>query len=143
MMQALIEAILAGLSTVPGAKFLTTPTLHLYTAVAVPLNQNMVVGNFTEADFAGYAAVTLPTLVGPVNLPAGDGKGMFADGVFTASSGITTPGQVIVGYWVDNAATDVYLAEQFPAPVLIVNPGDFVDVSVFFGLPYQTQVENG
>lgn len=142
LMNTLVAALLACLSTRPAAALLTTPTLHLFTAITGSINPNSTVSQFTEADFIGYAAVTLDSFSGPVNLPAGNGQGLFGEGLFIAGSGIVYPGQSILGYWIDDASTTLYLAEQFATPIPIVRPGDFLDLDAFFAISNITVVEN-
>lgn len=139
---ALTDAFLAALATRPAAALLTTPTLHLYSAVAGVLSPSKAVGDFTECTFNGYSAVVLAATSGPVNLPAGGGKGNYVNGLFTAGSGITLPGQAALGYWVDDGVSTVFLCEAFPTQINFVYPGDFLDMAVFWGQLYQVRIEN-
>jgi hypothetical protein len=124
----LAQAMLAALSTVPGAKLLTTPTVHLYTAGPVPVVPTTLPAAFTEATFIGYAATALPTLIGPINLPSGEGQGMTADVTFLCTTSGT--GQNILGYWIDNTSTDMYYGESFPTPIPIALAGDFLTLNI-------------
>ncbi len=137
--ESVVAAMVAALKTVPGGALLTTPTVHLFTAVAGSLSPTMLTTAFTEATFAGYAAAT-PTLEGPLNLNNNNGLAEGQLATFVASSGITTPGQNTLGYWVDNGSTTFYMAELFPTPIVFVNPYDFLDLSVLFGVIYRPQV---
>jgi hypothetical protein len=131
----LAAALLAALSARPGAALLVTPTVHLFTAGPAPISPLNLPADFTEATFVGYAAqvITLP-LTGVVNLPQGDGLGVLATVNFLAGA-VVSPGENILGYWVDDGATAVlYYAEIFSAPIPIVNVGDFIQIDVMWGL---------
>lgn len=134
----LAQAILAALSTRPSAALLTTPTVHLFTALASPISPNTTVANFTEATFSGYAAVTQGTLLGPINLPGFDGYGVHAEADFLATA-VVAPGQNILGYWVDNGASTFYYGETFPNPIPISNPGDYISLDVIWVQPVYMQ----
>ena len=120
--QALVDALLAALSTRPAAALLTTPTVHLYTAVTSPISPTSAVADFTEATFPGYAAVVMGSLLGPVNLPNGDGRGLHVECDYLAGA-VVYPGETIIGYWIDDGATTFYGGETFQTPVNIVKSG--------------------
>jgi hypothetical protein len=134
--EAVIAAMVAALKTVPGGALLTTPTVHLFTAVTGLITPTIATTAFTEASFAGYAAIT-PTLAGPLNLSSNNGLAEGLTGSFVASSSITSPGQNVLGYWVDNGSTTFYAAELFPTPITFVNPYDFLELTVLFGAIYK------
>jgi hypothetical protein len=131
---ALIQALLSCLTTRPAAALLTTPHVHLYTAVSAPLSPHSTVASFTEATFTGYAAYAVSAFSGPVFLDDGSGWALLANPLFIAGS-LSAP-QVIVGYWLDDGASNFYGGEQFATPVNIVNPGDYIDLTLL--LPAQT-----
>ena len=72
-------------------------------------------------------------VLGPINLPGGEGFGVHAEADYlcTASS---TPGQTILGYYIDTGTTGFIAGEKFAAPVPIQNVGDFLSLDVIFGL---------
>lgn len=142
LMNGLLAELLGTLQTRPAAALLVTPTLHLFTALTGNITPNSATTQFTEASFTGYAASTISGFSGPVNLPAGNGQGLFASALFTAGSGIVYPGQSILGYWIDDASTVLYLAERFATPIPIVFPGDFLELAAFFAIANITTVEN-
>ena len=131
--RSLIAALLSALETVPGAALLTTPKVHLFTAGPTPITPNSTVANFTEATFAGYASISLPTLSALINLPNNTAYGEDAQVQWIAST-ITGGGQTILGYWVDNGTSTLYLAEYFPTPIPISIIGDNINLQVVFGL---------
>lgn len=134
---ALVKNIILALSTRPAAALLTTPTMHLYTARSAPITPQSTVAEFTEANFVGYAAVAL-TFSAPINLSGNVGIATLATANFIA--GVLTSTQNVQGYWVDDTAGNFYCAEDFPAPVPITLPGDFVSVDVLLPVlnPSQT-----
>jgi hypothetical protein len=131
----LADAMLAALSARPASALLTTPTVHLFTAGPSTITPLNLPADFTEATFAGYAAATLTLpLLGPINLPNGDGFGVHNEVDFLGGA-VVSPGETILGYWIDDGATAVlYYAELFAVPVPIVNPGDFISLDVVYGL---------
>lgn len=138
---AIAEALVAALSARPAAALLVTPTVHLFTSGPAAILPTNVTGDFTEATFAGYAAqpLTLP-LVGPVNLPRSPGVGAFGSVTFLAGA-VVSPGQVILGYWVDTgAAGQIICGERFNTPIPIANPGDFINLDVIFGVLNPVQI---
>jgi hypothetical protein len=128
--RAINAALLTALSARPAAALLTTPTVHLFTAGPSPVHPSSVVADFTEATFTGYAAVVLGAWSGVVNLPNADGQGIHQDATFTAGA-IVGPGQMILGYWMDDGAGNFQGGETFPAPFPINVLGDFLSVDVF------------
>ena len=139
MGRALQSALLEALMTRPGAELLVTPTCHLFTAGPGQILPTTTVAEFTEATFAGYAEQVLTGLDEVVNLPSGDGLGVHGEANFTAGA-VTPPGEVILGYWVDDGAAAFYLGEYFDSPVGIANLGDFISLDVVFGLQNPTQI---
>lgn len=131
--EALVAALLAAFSARPSAALLQTATCHLYTASSAPISPQSTVSQFTEASFAGYAPVVMSPLIGPINLPSGEGMGVHVEADFLCTS-TATPGYNIIGYWVDNGATVLYAAESFASPIPIVFLGDFVSLDVIFGV---------
>lgn len=133
MAQALAEAILAALSLRPSAALLATPTVHLYTAGPSPITPQATPGEFTEATFSGYSAVSMGTLLGPILLPGPDGYGVHVACDFLATPASPFVPNTIVGYWVDNGSTTYYYGEAFPTPIGIAVPTDFISLELIFG----------
>lgn len=131
MSKALIDGLLAALSARPAAALLTTPTVHLFTAGPSVITPTQVPADFTEATFTGYASQTLGTLLGPIQLPNTEGDGVHADVNFLAGA-VAPPGQMILGYWIDDGATTFFGGEVFPNPIPIGVPGAFIDLDVVF-----------
>jgi hypothetical protein len=132
--RAIIADLLVALGTRPAAAILVTPHIDLYTN-----NYNPTPGDtfdtYTLPAFTGYAAVAI-TPTGPVNTGPNT-QAMIANAVFTLTA--TTGGAATVyGIVMSDGAGNFQGAAKFPAPVNLVNPGDFVDVSValpLFSIP--------
>jgi len=90
-------------------------------------NANQVVGDFTEADFDGYAQSTAAVWGDAITDVAGE-TAVYADTKqFTATGGVTT--NTIYGYYVlDSTATKVLWAERFEDPVIVTAAGQGVVV---------------
>jgi hypothetical protein len=119
---ALIERVLAGLvAAVPPRVLDINSTVHLYTT-GPALSPQMVLADFIEATFTGSAFKTLSAVLGPINLPGGQGMHEELDWVCTVAP---APAQTILGiYIVDADTTTLLAAEQFAAPVAIAAIGD-------------------
>jgi hypothetical protein len=128
----LAAALLAALDVRPAAPLLTTPKCHLFTAGPSPITPTNVIGDFTEATFAGYAAVVLGALSADINLPSGLGYGRQVDADFIGGA-VVAPGETILGYWIDDGAAALYMAETFVVPIPIAIPGDFIGIDNIFG----------
>lgn len=101
--------------------------MHLYKTNVTPTTAS-VVGNFTECDFAGYAAQDIITW-GAASVTSHVAKITAAANTFTRSS--TGAAQNIYGYFITNAAGSLlYWAELDPsAPRTVTNIGDSVTVT--------------
>jgi len=90
-------------------------------------NFDSVIGDFTEADFVGYAAIEAagnPTIgVDPVT---GDLLVVWADGSNFLAGAITGP-QTLYGWFVTNSAENAsYMAGRFETPIVVDENGDVV-----------------
>lgn len=132
---ALLNGMLAAILTRPAAALASALKLHLFTAGPAPITPQMAVVDFTEATFTGYAMATIAALAGPIVSPSGSCEGLFANGSFVATG--STVGNTILGYWIDDGASNIFLAEYFPTPIPIVAAGNFIDLAVIFGLAYR------
>jgi hypothetical protein len=121
---------------------LLNPKIHLFTAVAGPITPTLTPGSFTEATFPGYAFAPVSPIAYPVNLGANNGLAVAYETIFSASSSITSPGQSIAGYWMDDGATHVYVAELFPQAVNFVYPYDWLALTLLVPIPYVTFTYN-
>jgi len=138
--QNLLDSILAALMVNPAAALLTTPEVHLFTAGPTPILPTQVPGDFTEATFVGYASVVIAALPGPINLPSTLGRGRHQNIDFLGGA-VVAPGEQILGYWVDDGAAAFYWGEIFPAPIPIVNPGDFISLDFVAALQFINRVQ--
>lgn len=134
--RSIAAAMLSALDAIPAAVLLPTPFVHLYTAGPAPITPDSVPGDFTEANFVGYASIALPTpLIGPINVGF-DILGVNEEVNFLAGA-VVPPGQNILGYWVSSqagAAGNFYLGETFADPIPISVAGDFISLDVIFAL---------
>jgi hypothetical protein len=90
------------------------------------LASNMMVSDFTEADFPGYAGPTL--LAAGLATTADPAVATFTPVVNTFSSG--TPTNTIYGYYVTDGGGNLLWAERDPsAPITMASPGDTYTVT--------------
>jgi hypothetical protein len=130
MMKTTLDALLAALSARPAAALWATPNVHLFSNMITPTAESLL-ADFTECTFAGYAAVALPTLAGPVHL-ANDAQALLAEVNFIGGS-VVAPGQNVMGYYItDTTNALLYVAELFGAPIPIANPGDYLTLALIF-----------
>ncbi len=91
--------------------------------------------SIVEASFPGYAGVNIAVSQPVVNFPNGSGAGVLGSAAYICTSD-PTPAQSILGYFLIGSVTGQLLcSEYFPAPVQIVDAGDFVYLDVIFGWP--------
>lgn len=108
--------------------------VHLYTNTPV-IEPGNIVGDFTEATFTGYAAVTTVTWSAPGNV-SNVGLAVHSQVLFTAGA-ITPPGETVQGYYLtDSGASNVYAAEQFDDPVPFDEIADFLELDLYFQIPW-------
>jgi len=131
---ALLDALLAR----PAAAILPTLTTRLFTAGPTPITPNNATADFTEATFNGYAEVVVTPGSTPVNTPSGEGIALIGDANFIAT-GAAIP-ETILGYYVVGPAGSMLMGEYFPAPVPIVNPGDFISLNLSVPLSFSPTV---
>jgi hypothetical protein len=119
---ALIDRVLATMvAAVPPRVLDINSTVHLY-KVGPALSPTMVLADFIEAAFTGATAITLATILGPINLPGGQGLHKELDWLCTA---LPAPAESILGiYIVDVDGITLLAAEQFAIPVPIAAIGD-------------------
>lgn len=111
----------------------TANKIHLAQAPFVPSNA-MVVPDFSEANFPGYASVTL--LVGPgvvgKNPVSNEQEIIIKEGAFPLifmANAVPVAPQTIYGYYVtDFTMTKVLGCANLPTPVVISDLGHFVEL---------------
>ena len=110
----LIQSIITGM--------LTTSKVHLYKAIVNPPGPNTVIGDFTEADFVGYAAKTAAFGAPYINAA---GQAVTDSPLLTWIPTAATTPNTILGYYVTDAAgTTLIFCAQFVVPVNLVNTTD-------------------
>lgn len=142
--RALTDALLDALSARPAAALLVTPFVHLFTNGPPTILPTSVPGDFTEATFVGYAAValTLP-LLGSIQIDPDD-LAQHNEVDFIGGA-VVPPGEVILGYWIDEAAaagTVLYMAEIFQAPIPIAVLGNYISLDVAFPAKQSFELTN-
>lgn len=120
---ALIDAALV--DATPAAIFDVTSKIHLYTDGPLPAFDTDV-SAFTEATFTGSTALTIATMLGPINFP-GPNQGLHKEFDWICTVAPTPVAQVVKGIFITDATSTVLLAaEQFVQPVNIAIPGDAI-----------------
>jgi hypothetical protein len=118
----------------------SSPMVHLATAGPGVITPGWQSTDFTEADFLGYAAAGLLDPGLSVNSPSGLGQSVLQDFLFQCTSPPASPGQTIVGYWVDDVNVGPVLAELFPTPLQILSAGDYVNLALSLPVCYLNRV---
>jgi hypothetical protein len=104
-------ALAAGLGTA-----LATGKLHLYTAAANQPSRNSVIGDFTEAIFAGYAAAAVAAWSAAFADANGDGAVNMPSQNFSGPS--SGAGQTLLGcYYTDTTSAHLLWAAAFDSPL--------------------------
>jgi len=98
--------------------------LRLYTNSLTPV-EGTVVGDFTEATAAGYAAKTLAEGSWTVAVAGGISDATFAQQTFTFTAAETVEGYFIT----DVGATEVLWAEKFAAPANVPSGGGTIKIT--------------
>jgi hypothetical protein len=129
-MQGLVNGLLSALEAIPTAALLAGAKLHLFNN-NIQISRHTALTDLIEPTWAGYAALLLPALSGPIKLNDAT-FGVTAEAVFTATAA-PTPADSVYGYFVTTGATPVLaIAERFDAPVTIAEVDDFVSVQFIF-----------
>lgn len=108
----------------------TNIVLRLYKNDYTPVF-NSIAANFTQADFTGYASVTLTR--GNWNTPVTNVLGAAEIQYNTDVSWTTTTSQSVYGYYVTDLSGNVLFAERFSQTRALVN-GDSLTISPRFTL---------
>lgn len=131
--RALIDALLAALSTVPGAALLATPKVLLWTD-GPTITPDWDPADYTEATFSGYAAATVTLSVASVNI-GGTDQARVATVTFVAATGgpiaDTCNGYALV----DTTKAIPYMIERFPTGFAFGAIGDFLQIDLIVPLP--------
>jgi hypothetical protein len=110
-----------------------TPKIHLFTGNPILTGTN-VPGDFTEANYTGYAAQTL--VIGTTVVRQVDGQlvvlGTTA-ALFKATG--SAVGNTVTGYFVtDMGGANVLWAEKFDTPFVFVDANSFLALTLYLGL---------
>jgi|SRR5579863_1078586 len=113
--------------------------VHLY-AAAYAGGDDPVPGDFTEATFDTYAALSLGMAIGPYTNPDGSAEADFGDLSWVLVANPTVGNAQIFGYWVDyippgGSTRVVALWENFPSQLPMTEAGNAVVCSIPFTLP--------
>jgi len=131
--EAIAKDMVDGYVTLPVAAPFNLTSVRLFTNVFNP-SVDMVIGDFTEATFAGYAVVAGLVWLGPVNLAAAI-YGMHVEANFLAIDPIVAAENVEGYYLTDAAGTELRAAERFPTPVPFAQGGDFLALDLILPIP--------
>ncbi len=130
--ETIAKAMVDGRTTLPVAAPFALTDVQLYTNVFTPSPQ-MVIGDFTEATFGGYAAVAALVWLGPVNINPTK-YAMQVTVNFLATDPIGTPETVLGYYMVDAGGVVVRAAEEFVDSVSFAEGGDFLSLDLILPL---------
>jgi hypothetical protein len=105
--------------------------LKLYTAIANPLGPGTVIADFTEADFDGYALITITNFLAAYLDPAGGASIQSGTQQFNYGPAGTPPvGNTVLGFWLTNAAGALVVAGNFDTPITMNAVGDSIPVNI-------------
>lgn len=137
----LIDLILSGLiDATPAPSFDVTSKVKLYSAGPAPAFRVDITA-ITENTFDGYAAVTLATPIGPVNLNNGQGMIKMCSWLRT---GTVQPIQNAIGMFItDSTDAVLYGMEQFVGPVPFNIVGDNLDYQLILAQCGRWAGQNG
>jgi len=110
-----------------GMKSYYSPTVRLFQS-GPTASVNSVFGDFTEADFDGYASLPLGDWIEPAVLVSHVASAKGPALIYTAGAGITT--QDLGGYYVtSNDGSDfLWFAENFASPITVDTVGQTIIV---------------
>lgn len=115
----------------PAAALAPTPKVGLFTAVAGGVRPDMNFIDFTEATFGGYGQIALPITNPMIVTDNAKNWAQIGGVVFSADSTVVSPGELVLGYMLlDAAGTGILMAETFLDPVTFDSPGDFLSLTV-------------
>lgn len=115
---------------------LAASKLKLFKAIAAPLSVSTVLADFTEADYDGYAEITIAAFHNPYIDPAGGASIQSGTQQFDfVSVPLTT--NIVLGWYLKNAAGALVVAGTFDAPIAMAQPGDAIplNVALNYGAP--------
>lgn len=141
MTRFFLNAMLANLDSVAGVQgLLNTSEIGLFTNAFDP-SPDTVVGDLTEATFAGYAVVASTVWAAPGNVGS-VGKMIHFEANFIAGA-IVPPGETVTGYFVreTGGAGELYIAERFVTPAAFALPTDFLSLDVALQIAFQNAAQ--
>lgn len=103
--------------------------VHLYKDISPPLSAGTILTDLTEADYAGYNAMTITAWLASYIDPQGGASFQSGTQQFDFQS---TPGtgNVIQGFYVLNGGGDLIAVGSFDSPIAMANPGDSIPVDI-------------
>lgn len=107
---------------------LANAELHLFQNTIVP-NVNTTLAELVaeEADFTGYADITLVAFGAPYLVPAG-GAAVNSPCAQFNTGDPTTVSNTIAGAWIQDAGGDLVLIDLFPTPIAMDAPGKAIPI---------------
>lgn len=94
------------------------------------LSPSLVLTDFTEADFSGYAAEVVAALLPAYINPDGGAAAQIATIQFDHTGGATA--NSIYGFWVETTGGDLISVGKFDAPVAMAALGDAIPLNIQF-----------
>lgn len=127
-----LDAILDYIDNLPIAELFATPELGCFVNDFTP-GPGSAYGDYTEATFSGYAAVSLASL--SANLSNGpDQKLRTQSCLFAADASLAGPFETIYGVFVNDGSSTAYAGERLDTPITIDSVGEFLQFDFNFTL---------
>lgn len=101
-----------------------------------PLRHDANPADFVVATFPGYGTAFPNAAQSLENFPNGLGAGSVFDTDFVCNAPVGGGGQSIIGWVASDNAGNFTAAEYFAAPITIIRPGDFIQLSILLGWPF-------
>lgn len=135
--KAYMKTILDTFVARPSGPLVAIVAVDLWTAGPTVVTPDNIKADFTVATFNGYAQGALvpdPASTTVVTTTNGLAVAYLGASQFIGGSGVTPPGQTILGYYLTDSANHYMIAEKFASPVQIAGPGDFLELSLLLPL---------
>lgn len=136
--RAIVSKLVGALFARPAAAAIVDGKIKLFSAGPFPITPNSVAADFTECTFGGYGEVT-PIVPTTINLPSTQGLGANFQGNWVATG---SDPQNVAGYYIVDTDDNFVAGETFPAPIPMLNNGDFIDLSVVLPVAFEVTVQD-